>query len=98
MKHRQVKEADQQISFQEFSISARTYYTALVIISALSLWLRTGVPITAVPFSTYDDQLFFRTAKYLVEGQWLGPYDNLTLVKGMFYPFFVALAFWASIP
>jgi hypothetical protein len=46
----------------------------------------------------HDDQLFVRLGHYLAAGQWLGPYDNLTLAKGIFYPMFIAAAFWASIP
>jgi hypothetical protein len=51
-----------------------------------------------MPVYKHDDQLFVRLAHYLAAGQWLGPYDNLTLAKGMFYPMFIAATFWLSVP
>jgi hypothetical protein len=52
-----------------------------------SLWLRTGFPPHALSFLNFDDELFIRGARYLGSGEWLCPYDNLTLAKGMFYDF-----------
>ena len=46
----------------------------------------------------FDDALFIRGARFLGNGSWLGPYDSLTLVKGMFYPLFILLSFAASVP
>src|SRR5271166_6448720 len=77
---------------------SKYYYAILLVTAALSLWLRTGFPVFAIPLSPADDQLFIRTARYLQAGQWLGPYDNYTLAKGMGYPAFIVLAFWASVP
>lgn len=43
--------------------------------------------------------VFFMTlGRYLAEGKWLGPYDQLTLVKGPGYPAFLALAQWLGLP
>jgi hypothetical protein len=82
----------------KYSISTKNYYIVLLLIASFSTWIRTGFPVYAIAQATYDDQLFIRTARYLAEGQWLGPYDSLTLAKGMFYPLFIVLAFWTSIP
>ena len=79
-------------------MSSKRYWFVLLALAALSLWLRSGFPLTAMPILQHDDRLFVRLARFLAEGQWLGPYDDLTLAKGMFYPFFVALAFWTSVP
>lgn len=68
------------------------------LIALLSLWLRTGFPTHAVSIAIYDDELFVRAARYLGAGEWLGPYDNLTLAKGMFYPLFILIAFLFAIP
>lgn len=68
------------------------------LIAILSLWLRTGFPIHAISTAGYDDELFIRGARYLGAGEWLGPYDNLTLAKGMFYPLFILIAFLLAIP
>jgi hypothetical protein len=63
-----------------------------------SLWFRTGFPTHAISTAIYDDELFIRAARYLGAGLWLGPYDNLTLAKGMFYPLFILITFLLGIP
>ncbi len=60
--------------------------------------MRAGFPVHALVNMPHDDMLFVRLAHYLREGAWLGPYGNLTLAKGMFYPLFIALARYARIP
>jgi hypothetical protein len=61
-----------------------------LLVSILSLWLRHGVPIL-LGRSTFDDRLFIREATYLIQGRWLGPFDNLTLAKGPAYPALMAV-------
>src|SRR4051794_3281318 len=69
--------------------------TALLV-SFVSLRLRHGVPL--VPHrSSFDDMLFIRQADYLIHGQWLGPFDMLTLAKGPSYPALIAVAHKVSI-
>ncbi|WP_338665116.1 hypothetical protein VQH23_08055 [Pararoseomonas sp. SCSIO 73927] len=67
-------------------------------IAGLSLWLRTGFPVHAIGSAEADDALFIRLARSLLAGEWLGPYDNLTLAKGIFYPLFIATSSFLSIP
>ncbi len=58
--------------------------------SVLSVQLRRHVPIT--PYGgRVDDFLFVRGATFMAHGQWLGPFDQLTLAKGPGYPVFIAL-------
>ena len=80
------------------AMSSKRYWIYLLIIAAISLWIRSAYPLTAMPVYKHDDQLFVRLAHYLSAGQWLGPYDNLTLAKGMFYAMFIAATFWLAIP
>ena len=68
------------------------------LIALFSLWLRTGFPTHAIYSASFDDELFVRQARYLGAGGWLGPYDKLTLAKGMFYPLFIWIAFLLGIP
>lgn len=68
------------------------------LIAIFSLWLRTGFPTYAISVAMHDDALFIRGARYLGAGEWLGPYDNLTLAKGIFYPFFILVAFLLGVP
>ena len=73
-------------------------FVLVLLITTLSTWLRAGFPIYAISTADFDDALFIRGARFLGNGLWLGPYDSLTLVKGMFYPLFVLLSFVASTP
>lgn len=79
-------------------MSSKTYYILLLLIAALSIWIRTGFPVYAMPYMRHDDGLFIKLARTLEGSHWLGLYDNLTLAKGMFYPLFIVVAFWTSIP
>ncbi len=45
-----------------------------------------------------DDALFIRLATSLTEGHWLGDYDQMTLVKGAFFPAFIAFSHWLGTP
>ncbi len=46
----------------------------------------------------YDDFHYLTQAQYLLHGQWMGPYNALTLIKGPFFPAWIAFAFLARIP
>ena len=83
---------------RKYSMSSKTYYILLLLIAAFSLWIRTGFPVYAIPNAAHDDGLFIRLARTLEEGHWLGLYNDLTLAKGMFYPLFIVVAFWTSVP
>jgi len=60
--------------------------------------MRAGLPIHAIEGAPYDDGLFIKLAKSISAGQWLGAYDNATLVKGAFYSIFIAAAHFAYVP
>lgn len=45
-----------------------------------------------------DDELMFHAAQSITAGQWLGPYNWLTLSKHMFFPVWLALAHALHIP
>ncbi len=46
----------------------------------------------------HDDLYFAKAAEHLLRGQWLGPYDNMTLIKAPFYPFFLVGSFLTGLP
>lgn len=75
-------------------------FTTAVIgtVCVLSLWLRSAYPVRAIGGAGHDDYLFVRLAISLRDGHWLGPYDNLVLAKGMFFPLFIAVSEIAGIP
>src|SRR5208283_1447059 len=65
------------------------YFLLVFVFAALSLWIRTGFPVSALN-APHDDLLFIRLADQLGSGNWLGPYNETTLAKGMFYSMFIA--------
>ncbi len=77
--------------------SSSFYWALWWLVAVFSLWLRTGFPIHGIATGAFDDALFVRQARFLGAGMWLGPYDNLTLAKGMFYPLFILASFVAGI-
>ena len=69
----------------------------IVLAVALSVGLRLVIPVQAIA-GGYDDLLFIRLAESLCRGDWLGPYDNLTLAKGIGYPAFLCASSWLGLP
>lgn len=78
-------------------MSNRNYGLLYVLVAALSLWLRSGFPVFAIGGAVHDDQLFVDLAHYLAF-DWLGPFTQFTLAKGMFYPLFILATFFLGIP
>jgi hypothetical protein len=64
----------------------------------LKLWLIAAQPVVAVGYAGHDDRLFLDLAKHLLDGEWLGPYSQFTLMKGPMYPLWIAGTVWAGIP
>jgi len=62
-----------------------------VVMSLLKLWLVSGQSLQALGTYLYDDLLFISHANSLLSGDWLGPFNERTLVKGPFYPMWVAM-------
>ena len=82
------------------SVRQRRLATALVVVlaTAISVWLRLRGRAWLIADMVYDDALFTRSAGQLVQGNWLGPYDMLTLSKGPTYPLFIAGAYELHVP
>ncbi len=74
----------------------RIWLAVALALTALKLWLTRGQGIYAIGGA--DDQHFIELAQHLVRGEWLGPYSELTLVPGQFYPLFIAAAFVVGVP
>ncbi len=66
-------------------------------VGVVSLVLRLRSPAWLVE-APNDDVLFARLAQHVVDGDWLGPYDKLTLVKGPGYPLFMAAVHDLGLP
>lgn len=66
--------------------------------AAYKLSLLRSQHIYAIGNAHHDEALFMKLAGHLVRGEWLGPYDQLTLSKGPAYPIFIAVNFWTGLP
>lgn len=83
------------------SNSPRQHRAVLAIAIALvlvKLWLVSEQRMTAVGPAGHDDHLFLYLASSLAQGRWLGAYSHLTLIKGPFYPMWIAASFASGIP
>jgi hypothetical protein len=66
--------------------------------TALKLWLTGGQRIFAIGNAGHDDALFLALARHLGDHAWLGPYSQFTLMKGPFYPMWVAAVARLGLP
>jgi hypothetical protein len=79
----------------------RAICLALVVVgSVASVLLRMHAPLLLLPPgpSGHDDGLFIRQASNIVAGNWLGPFDDLTLAKGPAFPAFIAAMHGLRLP
>ena len=56
-----------------------------------------NAPLAIEPTAAIDDGAFMTLGRYLAQGQWLGPFDQYTLMKGPGYSVFLALVSWLGI-
>lgn len=75
----------------------RVLFWWMLILILVRLWFVQAQGFIAT-YTPHDDYLFVRLAKGILSGEWLGPYDQLTLVKGPGYPLFIAFAHHIGIP
>ncbi|MEO6875658.1 MAG: hypothetical protein ABI222_12635, partial [Opitutaceae bacterium] len=74
------------------------WFWAGVLLTLVKLWLVRGQAIYAIGPADHDDRLFLQLADHLVRGEWLGPYNQLTLAKGPFYSCWVAFVYFLGLP
>lgn len=74
------------------------FWMALAVLTLIKLFLVNGQDITAYPGAMHDDALFVKIASDLLESDWLGNYNNLTLAKGIGYPVWIAINFLFGLP
>ncbi len=77
--------------------SSRTLYWWMLFMIVVKLWLVEAQDFLAT-YTPHDDYLFVKLAKHILSGTWLGPYDQVTLVKGPIYPLFIAAAHHTGMP
>lgn len=90
---------DTFLKFTKF-IKAREKFFFWVLFSGMIIFrilLITGVPKRFV-YGPHDDLFFARAAQSMLKGQWMGPYNHFTLIKGPFYAFFLVGSFLSGLP
>lgn len=55
-------------------------------------------PIEIHADASYDDALYMALGRHIADGDWLGSYDQYTLIKGVGYPLFLAVNAWLRLP
>lgn len=71
--------------------------TALLATILLKLWLVQGFSLCARNYF-FDDLLYVDQAQSLINGQWLGRFNFLTLAKGPGYPIWIAISCLSGLP
>ena len=71
---------------------------AMLISSLLYVVYTAQTPLSVRPGAGYDDGLFMKLGAFLAQGEWLGPYNFVTLAKGPGYPAFLAVNAWLGLP
>lgn len=82
----------------EVAIKRVVFFPVLVGLVLCYLWLSLNTPLTLFVGARHDDAWFIRTAQSLAAGQWLGTFDHMTLIKGLGFPYFLAVNHWAGFP
>lgn len=74
----------------------------MLVAAAILAAIRIGIgflwPSYLIPQAIHDDALFVRLALSILDGTWLGAYDNLTLAKGAAFPLFMAATHEIGLP
>lgn len=66
------------------------FYIGAAVLLVLRLALVERLPAYIVGNAPHDDLWMVQKASYILAGQWMGPYDQYTLIKGAFSPLFLA--------
>lgn len=64
----------------------------LIAIILLKQVIVSNLPIYVLAYAKQDDALMVEMAKNILEGKWLGEYNELTLTKGVMFPLFLCIA------
>jgi hypothetical protein len=74
------------------------YFLIYGILSLLYITLAMHFPVSIYTTSVHDDAWFITNAEKILAGQWLGAFNQMTLIKGQGYSYFLALNALIDIP
>lgn len=67
------------------------FYVALSLLAVCYVITAMQLPVTIRSHAFHDDYLFWVNGNHIYNGDWLGPYSQMTLAKGAGFPLFLAL-------
>lgn len=76
----------------------RRWAFAAAVLVVVKLWFVAAQPVVAIGPAGHDDRLFLQLADSILQGDWLGGYTRMTLVKGPGYSVFAAATVAAGVP
>jgi hypothetical protein len=85
-------------SFLSRCLRALPVLAVVVVTTGVAVWLRQGLPEWVIADAGHDDQLFVRGAVSVTSGNWLGPFDARTLLKGPGYSLWLVAAERVPLP
>ncbi|MCB1814636.1 MAG: hypothetical protein KDK04_23375, partial [Candidatus Competibacteraceae bacterium] len=69
-----------------------------IVFTIIKIYLTDAQGLIAFAQHIHDDALFVNLANAILSGHWLGDYDQYTLIKGPFYPLWIALCNVVNLP
>lgn len=84
--------------WKSLSKTRQIFCVLLILFTLFRIFLFLRTPLDAMGNTPHDDLLLLNHAQSLIQGNWLGDYNNTTLVKGISFPLFVAVCNWLCIP
>lgn len=87
---------------QNITVSKKlqTHISRIFILTALCIFsfILLKKPFTLYPFAGRDDGLYVSLAKSIVQGDWLGPYNDRNIAKPPGFSLFIAASFLVGLP
>lgn len=82
----------------KFSKRNLIFILSILFAAIARLWLVADQSITALTHAQHDDALFIKLAQNILHNEWLGSYNQFTLIRGFFYPVWLALNWFTGLP
>lgn len=86
------------IKIKALDIHLRTYHLAAILLVGFKYVLVSAQHMSPLTQFVIDDGLFIDQAYHIINGLWLGEFNNLTLSKGCIYPVFISLVNTIGLP
>lgn len=74
------------------------FWFGMIALVLVRLWFSQGQRLVARTDLVHDDALFINQAESILDGTWLGQYNQLTLIKGPVYPLWIAFSYVIRMP